>query len=139
MINNKNDWLKEYRQDKDRVWYVVEIDDNIFYFHNYYDWFKIKELNKKINKISLQYRSNVVSKTFDDVDGCYLVRSIIGKPGVDQIINTITIGTIKGDEVVKTIYITPSLVERETYVDKISNCFKEAIIAWNYAKQSKFI
>jgi hypothetical protein len=128
IISNYEDWLEEYRKDKSKLWIIVSISSGEeFYFTDYNYWFAIKSKGLNVTKIKLQYRSNVVEKSFFDCDGVYLIRSVLGRPSEDTI-QTMTIGTVIDGIVHKDVFVVPSLVLRDNYKDSLEECFEEAII-----------
>ena len=133
LINSRKAWMEEYKKDKYKIWVIVSFDDNEFFFKDYQDWFKIqakiKEGNHVVSKVSLQYRSHILPIVIKDCDGVYIIRSIIGKVG-GKSIDTMTVGLIKGDEVHKTSWSLPDLTEKDKNVDKIEDCFNEAVLLW---------
>lgn len=133
LINNRDAWRQEYRKDKTKIWIIVHFQHCVYYFADYEDWYEIKKLGPKlgpIQEIKLQYRSHIVSTgKVRQCEGVYLVRSIIGKIGGEPI-KTITVGLIKGDKVHKTCWSLPDLTQRESTVDNIEDCFKEAMVLW---------
>lgn len=140
MLNNYEDWKKEYRKDKRSVWIRVTLSDNSEFFFKfqtkaqYEEWYQIKDIclskNLIVTKIKLQYKSNCVEHNISsDLDGVYLIRSMVGVIGGDSI-QTVTIGEINKEVVYKTVYSTPDLRPKDNYTDSIDNCFKEGVLIW---------
>lgn len=140
MVNNYNDWKKEYRKDKSATWIRLVLSDASEYFfkattkEEYEDWYKIQEICLKgdltIVTAKLQYRSNCVEhKISKDSQGFYIIRSMIGVIGGDSI-PTITFGEIKDNIVYKTSYSTPDLSIKDQWNDEAENCFPEAMVIW---------
>ena len=103
-----------------------------FYFTNFDDWYKIVEIGGEfgpIIELSLKYRSNVKRTDLSGCDGVYIVRSVLGRVGLDSI-DTITIGKVKGNQVEKVVWSIPDLSERDTSIESIHNCFEKALLRW---------
>jgi hypothetical protein len=140
MITSHDQWLKEYRKDKYKVWIRATLSDSTeYYLPNHESWVELKPIceNNKLNiiKIGLQYRSNFIEVDTADTDGVYLIKSIIGMMGENSK-QTITIGKLYGTIVKKTMWITPELISELQSEDNIDDCFKEALIL-NYGKKTK--
>jgi hypothetical protein len=135
MINNHKDWLVEYRKDKSKVWIICKAEDGRnFYFTEYDGWYELQNIlsneNLRIDKVKLQYRSNVIEESLLDYDGVYIVRSLLGSPGQDTV-KTLTIGKVRENVVEKTVWILKGLVQENKYEDTIENCFEEGLYIWN--------
>lgn len=135
MDNQK--WLDFYQKDKSntrRVFVKVMLDDEKhFFFHEYNDWFAVKDYcdknKRRIAEIQLQFRSNCQKIDLSGADGVYLVRSVMGSPGMESK-NYLTVGVLKGDEVHKCMYLVPELIVDKQYTDTLSQCFEEATICY---------
>ena len=125
-------WTEKYKTNKTAVWIkgLLSNGENIFL-----DSFKdipqtFDELENKglfFQTLSLQYKSHEVKLDVTNCDGVYLVKSVIGQFG-GETKNTITFGKVIDNEVHKQIYYAPELILETEYVDKLSNCFEEAIV-----------
>lgn len=138
-ITSYDDWLKEYRKDKYKIWIRATMSNGIeVYLPEHRNWLDLKNFcqqNKlKINKVGLQYRSHSVEVDTQDANGVYLVRSLVGVMGENSK-NTITIGKLYGDKVHKELWITPELIKETQEVEDRKNCFEEALIL-NYEQRS---
>jgi hypothetical protein len=127
-----SEWLKHYRENKNVVWIkgVLANNEEVF-LSNFKDLPALaNRLENEINffeKLSLQFRSHEVHLNITDCDGIYLVKSILGQFGGSSK-DTITFGRVIGNNVYKTLYISPELIIEKEHVDPLSNCFEEAII-----------
>ena len=137
-------WKKTYKtldQDaKKNVWIVAQLSNQTTVFlKEYSQWLQLKdyvESNKfNIVKIGLRYKSHQIEKEVDNADAVYVVRSILGQVGADTK-QTYTIGLLDSEDVMKTVWFAPELVEQESYKDTLQNCFKEALI-YNVTGQTK--
>ena len=133
-ITNRDQWLVEYKKDKFKVWVILYLSNGKqYYFTDFEEWYEIaqdlREIGIKIDRFSLQFRSNKKEYSIPECDGLYLIRSALGSPG-QETLNTITFGYIKGENVEKHIIQVPSMVEIDCREDEKSNCFKEAIVQW---------
>ena len=129
---NNEKWLKHYRTNKSAVWIKVRLKNGQeFFCDDSSIWKGIKVLCEKKNtfleEFSLQFRSHEIKIDLEDLDGIYFVRSIMGQVGAESK-HYYTVGTVKGDEVHKRMWLIPELVAEKDYVDDISECFTEAII-----------
>lgn len=132
MLSSYDDWLKEYRKDKYKIWVRVTLSTGEEkYFHDYKDWYKVKSYCQKSNidvvEIGLQYRSNYLAVPTKDCDGVYLVQSIIGLMGENSK-KTYTVGKICGNIVEKQIFMTPELIQDREEKDPVSSCFEEGLL-----------
>lgn len=139
MISTYEDWLKEYRKDKYKIWIRATLSNNTeVYLPEHRDWLKLKnhcqDQKVKILKVGLQYRSHSVELDTTDADGVYLVRSLVGVMGENSR-NTITIGKLYGTKVHKTLWVTPELIQETTETTDVEECFKEALIL-NYEEKT---
>lgn len=142
MISTYEDWLKEYRKDKYKIWIRATLSNNTeVYLPEHRDWLKLKnhcqDQKVKILKVGLQYRSHSIEINTQDADGVYLIRSLIGVMGENSK-QTITIGKLYGDTIKKTMWVTPELIEELNSEDNIEDCFMEALIL-NYDTETRAI
>ncbi len=130
---DKEKWLKQYRTNKKAVWIRCKLTNGEeFNYDKFEGWRAIKDKCDKENlflsELYLQYRSHTATIDIsEDVDGVYLIRSLLGAIGSDSK-EYYTVGLVKGDNVSKKMWITPELVLDKEYEDEIENCFEEAII-----------
>jgi hypothetical protein len=80
-----------------------------------------------INAVGLRYKSHNIEIDTKNSEAVYIVRSAKGEFG-GSTKNCYTVGTVNGDKVNKTMWITPELIEECSYIDDLDNCFEEAII-----------
>lgn len=131
-----DNWQKIYadlpREDKYNIWiYALLSNNQEVYIPEYKLWFEFKkyctEKSLRINKIGLRYRSHQIEQNTDCAEGVYVVRSIKGEfGGVSK--QCYTIGIIDKNNVNKTMWLTPELIEECTSIEQIEDCFEEAII-----------
>jgi hypothetical protein len=143
MLSSYEDWLKEYRKDKYKIWVrVVLSNGEEKYFCEYKDWYKIKNYCKKalldVAEIGLQYRSNHLAVETKDCDGVYLVQSIIGLMGENSK-KTYTVGKIYGDTVKKQVFMTPELIQDREEKDPLASCFEEGLLYHHEKGKTKAI
>lgn len=129
-------WRKVYssssHDEKKKIWIFIKTsDDKEIYIRNIDDWYTFQEYvdnhQININEIGLRHKSNLISIDTSSSDSVYLIRSAKGEfGGVTK--NCYTLGTIKGDNVKKTMFLTPELIEEQSYEDNIESCFQEAIV-----------
>lgn len=130
---DKEKWLKQYRTNKKAVWIRCKLTNGEeFNYDKFEGWRAIKDKCDKENlflsELYLQYRSHKATIDISqDVDGVYLIRSLLGAIGSDSK-EYYTVGLVKGDSVSKKMWITPELVLDKEYEDEVENCFEEAII-----------
>lgn len=130
---DKEKWLKQYRTNKKAVWIRCKLTNGEeFNYDKFEGWRAIKDKCDKENlflsELYLQYRSHKATIDISqDVDGVYLIRSLLGAIGSDSK-EYYTVGLVKGDNVSKKMWITPELVLDKEYEDEVENCFEEAII-----------
>jgi hypothetical protein len=139
LIFGIDNWKSIYselpREEKYCIWIYAKLSDNKeVYIKEYDGWFELKKYcaTNKINIISigLKYRSHQIEKECVDTDAVYVVRSVKGEfGGVTK--QCYTIGLIKDNTAQKTMWLTPELIEENTYTDNIESCFSEAIIYQN--------
>jgi len=127
-------WRKAYSSGNrhKNIWIVIETSKNdIIYLENYDQWLTFKNYCKenglKIHSVGLQYKSNLVSTDTKNADGVYIIRSVKGQMGGASR-DCYTIGIVNGKKVNKTMWLTPELIEDNSYEDDIDNCFEEALI-----------
>lgn len=136
MIDNYESWKSEYKKNKKCIWIRVSLSDKseyYFKYDNYSDWYKVQDICKEkkisVDFVRVQYKSNFIQINTSDCQGVYLIRSMIGRIGVESI-NTITIGTLHGEEIHKDVYSLPDLVKKDSTITKTDECFKEALCRW---------
>lgn len=127
-------WQKYYlvANSTKNVWiFINTFEDQDIYLEEYQDWLDFKkycqEANIGIKNIGLQYKSHLVKTYAGDSDGVYVIRSVKGQMGGTSR-ECHTIGIIYGQEVKKTMWLTPELIEDSSFIDTVDNCFEEAII-----------
>jgi hypothetical protein len=129
-------WADFYCSDVDNVMRifikVMTTDGQHFFFHEYDDWYKVKEYCQKnlvfIKDLDLQFRSSRYTIDTTDCEGIYLVRSVLGSIG-QPTKNYYTVGLLKEDGLVyKQMWLVPELILEQEYVDDTSSCFMEAMI-----------
>jgi len=136
MIFSYQDWLKEYRKDKYKIWVKITLsNDQEIYFCDYKpDWFKVKEYCKNhtidVKTVGLQYRSNYMGIDTTDCDGVYLIKSLVCVMG-GKSRETYTIGKIHEDIVRKRIFMTPELIEDRQTSDPVEKCFEQGLLYHN--------
>lgn len=121
------------------VWVFIQTsDDRDVYLENHQDWLDFKNYCKEsqvdIKNIGLQYKSHLVKTYAGDADGVYVIRSVKGQMGGTSR-ECYTIGIVYGEEVRKTMWLTPELIEDSSFIDTVDNCFEEAIIYNDNRKQ----
>lgn len=125
--NTKNVWI-----------FIQTSDDKEVYLESYQDWLDFNkycsETGTNIKNIGLQYKSHLVKTYAGDADGTYVIRSVKGQMGGTSR-DCYTIGIIYGEEVRKTMWLTPELIEDSSFIDTVDNCFEEAIIYNDNGKQ----
>jgi len=134
----RDQWLIEYRKDKEAIWIIAVLSDGTeVYFKEYKTWMSLKDTcdseNLYIHSIRLQYRSHVVESDTEDAEAVYLVRSVKGQIG-GRTSQYYTIGTLKDGMMCKTRWLIPELAEEEKFEETLDNCFEEAII-YNHARK----
>lgn len=127
-------WVDNYKKSKSRrnTWIVLKCKgkENI-YIETINDWLDYVSRNNKaavIESVGLQYKSHVITQDVDKCDGVYITKAAMGQIG-GMTLDGFTIGVVKGDNVVKTLWKVPELIEDNNYTDKIENCFEEAILS----------
>jgi len=127
----EEDWLVEYRKDKSAVWIKARTTDGISHYYSSFDgWLKLKahcdELKVFPEWLRLQFRSHVVEVDVSG-EGVYLTRALRGRAG-GETKQHYMVGTLKNGKVYKKLLSIPELEVADTYVDDLSQCFKEALI-----------
>tara|TARA_B100001778_G_C18540649_1_gene608098 strand:- start:43 stop:471 length:429 start_codon:yes stop_codon:yes gene_type:complete len=126
----------EYNKGKNtkNIWIVVETDDNKYFLQNFDDWLKFKgncdRSSVKLKSVGLQYKSHHVQQDVSKADGAYLIRSVKANFGGDSI-DTFVTGVVNGNKVTKIMWSIPALIPEDEFVEKIEECFEEAIIYHN--------
>lgn len=127
-----SNWLNYYKTNKNAIWIkgVLTNDEEIF-LSDFKLWTALANRleNEKLffKKLSLQFKSHELALDISKCQGVYLVRSIIGQlTGYTK--ETITFGKVNGNNIYKTVYMSPELIEEESYNDILANSFEEAII-----------
>lgn len=137
LIKDLESWKSEYRKDKTKVWVIVTLSNNVtYFFKDYEDWYTIIDIahnnNLYVEEVGLRYRSNIYRKKVSG-EGLYIIRSALGSPG-SETIDTMTIGTVEGDFVLKDIIQLPALIVMNSHKDKLSECTPEVILMWENKK-----
>lgn len=127
-----SDWISHYKTNKNAIWIrgILNNDEEIF-LSDFKLWTALANRleNERLffKKLSLQFKSHEIVLDISNCQGIYLVKSVIGQlSGFTK--ETITFGRVDGNYVDKIIYMSPELIEEESYRDTLSNCFEEAII-----------
>lgn len=143
-MDNKR-WSEFYKKNKKKaskvIWIkVMTSDEKHFFFHEYDEWYKVKEHCEKnsvfVKDLHLQFRSNKCIMNVSDADGVYLVRSALGSIGM-KTKHYFTVGVLKGDVVHKQMWLTPELLKEKEYPDSLLNCFDEAMIYHETKKKKR--
>lgn len=138
-------WATWYRANKNALKNKVAVkvmtsDNKHFFFHDYYEWFIVKEhCNKnrvKIKDFHLNFRSNRCMIDVEDSDGFYFIRSALGQPGKETKLY-FTIGVLRNGIVKKKMYLLPELLKEKEYEDELENCFDEAMIYYETKKANR--
>ena len=127
-------WCKAYTDDDNRrrIWIYFKTSQNKeVYLSEYKQWLTVQEYldknNVTIKEFGIQYRSHRVTEKCSKKDGVYVIRSVKGElHGLTK--QCYTLGIVKGEDVHKTMYLTPALIEESKVVDNIKDCFEEAIV-----------
>lgn len=127
-----SDWLNYYKTNKNVVWIkgILTNDEEIF-LSDFKLWTALANRleNERLffKKLSLQFKSHELELDTSGCQGIYLVRSVIGQlTGYTK--ETITFGKVNGNNIYKTVYMSPELIEEESYQDILANSFEEAIV-----------
>lgn len=143
LIFGYDSWKKKYsespREKKYNIWIYAKLDNNKeVYVEEYKYWQELKEYcynnNLSIQKLGLRYRSHQIETETDCTDAVYMVRSVKGEFG-GATKQCYTIGLLKDNQVKKTMWLTPELVEESSFVDNVEDCFEEAFIYQNGKKE----
>jgi len=138
-----DNWKKHYAslnyKDRRNVWiFIKTTDGKEIYLRKYEDWLDFQEFvdenNLHIESLGLKYKSNKIEVDTSDSDGVYLIKSVKGQFG-GKSKQCYTTGIVKNGTIKKTMWITPELLEDQTYTDNIENSFEEAIVY--HEKQEK--
>lgn len=138
-------WAKFYSSDKKNVSKifikVMTSDGNHFFFHEYDDWYTVKEYCYKnsvfVKDLHLQFRSTKCPVDISNSQGVYLVRSALGAIG-QPTKNYFTVGLLKSDGLVhKQMWLIPELILDKEYTDELSACFEEALIYHDEKKENR--
>jgi len=127
-----SNWISCYRTNKNAIWIkCVLTNDEEVYLASFKDWPALANRleNERLffKKLSLQFKSHEVMLDIENCQGVYLVRSVIGQlTGYTK--ETITFGKVSGNNIHKIVYMSPELIEEESYMDTLANSFEEAII-----------
>lgn len=131
-----NNWKKYYAtlsyENKKKIWVFLNTSDGKqLFLRDYKDWLSIQEYiennNLNILSIGLRFKSNSIEVDTTNTDGVYLIRSIKGEFG-SSTKHCFTIGKVVGNNVEKTMWLTPELIEEGSHVDDKKECFTEAIV-----------
>jgi hypothetical protein len=130
--NWKKFYLQNKQENKKKTWVFVKTsDEKEIYLTDYNQWLTIQEYvdkkSLKILSVGLRHKTNQILVDTSTSDAVYLVRSVKGEFG-SVTRQCFTIGKINGDEVEKTMWLTPELIEESFYIDHIDECFPEAIV-----------
>ena len=134
IVGHEN-WCKAYTDDtnRDRIWiYILTSDGKELHLKEYDQWLTFQEHidknNLTIKKVGLRYRSHCITMDAKDSRAVYIVRSVKGEMhNVTK--QCYTLGFLRNnDEVEKTMWLTPALIEELKTVDKLKDCFKEAFV-----------
>lgn len=138
-------WAKFYSSDKKNVSKifikVMTSDGNHFFFHEYDDWYSIKDHCYKnsvfVKDLHLQFRSTKCVIDVSKSNAIYLVRSALGAIG-QPTKNYFTVGLLKDDGLVhKQMWLIPELILDKEYTDELSACFEEALIYHDEKKTNR--
>lgn len=134
-------WLEAYRGNKSAIWIRCLLSNGEELFYDKFDgWLKLKEKCEKekvfFNTLSLQFRSNKLDLDIKDCDAIYLIRSVMGQIGSDTR-NYYTVGKVRGTKVSKQMILVPELIVDKEFEEDVSECFSEAIIYNETAKNRK--
>lgn len=138
-------WVKYYRSKKNiatkAVFFKVLTSDGKHWFsHEYDDWYDIKrhceDNSLFVQEIQLQFRSNRTTIDVADCEGVYFVRSCLGAVGMATR-NYFTVGKLlKDGRVHKQMWLVPELLLDKEFSDSLENCFTEALITYEKAKEN---
>jgi hypothetical protein len=134
IIGHEN-WTKAYTDDdnRDRIWvYFKTSDEKEIHLKEYESWLTVQQYldnnNLKIIQVGLRYRSHLIKQDSSKAKAVYVVRSVKGEMyGATK--ECYTIGLLDSkDNMHKTMWFTPALVEEMKTIDPIEDCFEEAIV-----------
>lgn len=134
-------WLEAYRGNKSAIWIRCSLSNGEELFYDKFDgWLELKKKCEKekvfFNTLSLQFRSNKIDIDISDCDAIYLIRSVLGQIGADTK-NYYTVGKVRGTKVSKQMILVPELIVDKEFEENVSECFSEAIIYNETAKNGK--
>lgn len=134
-------WLEAYRGNKSAIWIRCLLSSGEELFYDKFDgWLNLKEKCEKekvfFNTLSLQFRSNKLDLDIKDCDAIYMIRSVMGQIGSDTR-NYYTVGKVRGTKVSKQMILVPELIVDKEFEEDVSECFSEAIIYNETAKNRK--
>jgi hypothetical protein len=137
-------WSEFYKSKRDIatsvVFFKVLTSDGKHWFSHIYDhWYDIKKHCEDnslfVQEIQLQFRSNRTIIDVTDAKAVYFVRSCLGAIG-QKTKDYFTVGKLLNDgRVHKQMWLVPELMMEKEYSDLLTNCFTEAIIYNEKAKQ----
>lgn len=138
-IFGKEQFLQVYRSlpEKDRksIWIILSMSNGEeIYLQQYDQWLTIQSYchatGLTIDKVSLQYRSHVVTKDTRNCDGVYLVKTVKGQMG-GETKYCYSIGTVHGSTIKKTLWLTPELIEDLSFEDNVETCLSQALVIYD--------
>jgi|688.fasta_scaffold03072_9 hypothetical protein len=136
LVYGYENWQNVYStlnsEDKKNVWIYIKFSNGQdVYLQHYANLSEVRNLvqthNFNIDAIGLRYKSHEIIVDTKDSDAIYIVRSLKGEFGGNTK-HCYTTGYLKNNQMHKTMWITPELVEESSYIDELDNCFEEAII-----------
>ena len=137
-----SNWLQHYRTNKAAVWVKCRMctGEYVYIDDISVGWIALVQRCRKekiyIKHMTLQFRSHEVELDISDIDGIYLIKSVLGQMGgVSR--QYITFGRIIDGKVYKQMWITPDLILDKEYIDPIKDCFEEAIIYDEFRAKEK--
>jgi|TARA_B100000085_G_scaffold284494_1_gene317744 tRNA-dihydrouridine synthase len=143
-MDNKK-WSEFYQKNRKGATKVIWIkimtsDGKHFFFHDYDEWYNVKEYCNKnsviVEDLHLQFRSNKCIIDVTDADGIYFVRSVLGAIGM-KTKEYYTAGVLRDGQVHKEMWLIPELIREKEYLDDIENCFDEAMIYYETKKKNR--
>ena len=143
IIFGYDNWVSEYRNSKKfrkSIWIYAKLNnDQDVYLSQYEYWQDLKNLikdkNYKVVEIGLKYKSNLITVDATNSDGVYVVRSVKGEFG-GSTKQCYTIGIVRDNNVHKTMWLVPELIEESSFIDDVDNCFEEAMITYGTKTQT---
>lgn len=137
-------WSEFYKSKRDIatsvVFFKVLTSDGKHWFSHIYDyWYDIKKYCEDnsvfVEELQLQFRSNRTIIDVSDCEAVYFVRSCLGAVGMATK-NYFTVGKLLSDgRFHKQMWLVPELMLEKEYTDPLENCFTEAIIYNDKAKE----